>query len=297
MNLSANKNTAAPPASTKRRGRWVIGVLITLIALFLGVLGFLGYLSGIGVNGFMPPEMATAYYTPKDVIGDLGGMPVKISRHIPVMVEYDGDPGWGEKRKGPPPERTHASRLASFGAEVRYPDMATLSTPELWKEFENKRLYNHKWLALVLESGSRYPGHGFLDRRFVGMMERPYRDYALYKSLPSPIKGLELFVASGINQRTGQPWRYEYPGGDIYIHRNREGKVMTFISCTFRSGLQRYATCTQDWSMENHALGIKLTANYIPDLLPYWQDIQERVSRFVLDFKDSKAIPVLTPMH
>jgi hypothetical protein len=80
--------------------------------------------------------------------------------------------------------------------------------------------------------------------------------------------------------------RYEWFDGDIFIRRNPEGsKVTTYISCIYRSGTRRYASCTQDWGMEEHGLGIKISVNYVPDLLPQWQDIQTRVSRFVLDFK------------
>lgn len=295
MNAFSNDNPVAPTTPTKRRGRWVILFLVSLVALLVGVLVLLIYITGVGANGFMPPQMAAAYYTPKDVVGDLGGMPVTIARHMPQFVEYDGDPGWGAKRKGPPPERTHASKLASFGFDVRYPDMATLSTAELWHEFEKKPLYQHNWIRVSVESGSSYPGHGFLDRLFWRDMKEPYRDYALYKPVPSSVKGLELFVASGINRHTGQPWRYEYSGGDMYIHRNQQGKVTTYISCTFRSGLQRYSICAQNWSMEKYDLEVDLTASYAPNLLPQWQDIQAHVSRFVLDFKDPQALPTKAP--
>ena len=158
---------------------------------------------------------------------------------------------------------------------------------------KKKPLYDHKWLDLTIQSGSSYPGHGFLERLFGGTVRQPYRDYAIYKPARSSIKGLELFIASGINPHTGQPWRYEYSEGDIYIHRNYQGKVTTYISCTFRSGLQSYSTCNQDWSMEQYGLGIVLSTLYAPNLLPQWQDIQTRVSHFVLEFKDPQAAPVL----
>ncbi|MDR7094702.1 hypothetical protein [Hydrogenophaga laconesensis] len=280
-----------------RRGRWVIVLLVAMLVLFGGVLALLAYVTGAGALGFMPPQMSAAHYTPKDVVGDLGGMPVTIARHIPHLVEYDGDPGWGEKRKGPPPERTHASRLKSFGVHVRYPDMATLSSPELWSEFEKKRLYDHKWLDLTIQSGSSYPGDGYLDRGYQATIPNPERhdSSSQYEPLPSPIKGLELYAKRGVNPRTGVAHRYEWTDGDLYIHRNREGNVTTFIRCTFRSGTEHYSSCAQDWSMEGHGLGIDLRARYAPDLLPQWQDIQARVSRFVLGFRDPQAASERSP--
>ena len=272
MNAFSNDNPVAATTRAKRRGRWVILFLVSRVVLLGGVLALLIYITGVGANGFMPPQMAAAYYTPKDVVGDLGGMPVTIARHIPHMVEYDGDPGWGEKRKGPPPERTHTSKLASFGVYVRYPDMATLSTPELWHEFEKKRMYHHTWLDLMIQSGSSYPGHGFLNRRYQATIPNPEQHdvFEQYESLPSSINGLELYAKRGVNPHTGMAHRYEWSDGDLYIHRNRQGKVTTFIRCTFRSGLQRYSACAQDWSMEQYGLGIFVRARYAPNLLHQW---------------------------
>ena len=296
MNSSSENNSIATPAARpKHRGRWAIVLLLSLLTLFGGVLVLLMYITGVGWSGFMPSQMAAAYYTPKDVVGDLGGMPVTIARHIPQLVEYDGDPGWGAKRKGPAPKRTHTSKLASFGFDVRYPDMATLSTPELWHEFEKKSLYQHSWVRVSVESGSSYPEHGFLDRRYRATIPHPEKHHVFeqYEPLPTTIKGLELYAKRGVNPRTGIAYRYEGAGGDLYIHRNHQGKVTTFIRCTFRSGTHRYATCSQNWSMESYGLRIDLRTRYVPDLLPQWQDIQTRVSRFVLEFKDPQAAPVL----
>ena len=106
MTSSASTNPHRP-----RRGRWVIVLLAAMLILFGGFFALMAYVTGVGAQGFMPPQMAAAYHTPQDLVGDLGGMPVRIDRHIVRLVEYDGDPGWGEARKGPPPERTHASRL------------------------------------------------------------------------------------------------------------------------------------------------------------------------------------------
>jgi len=38
--------------------------------------------------GFQSSKMAMAQYTPKDVIGNLGGMRVRISRHCAEIVEF-----------------------------------------------------------------------------------------------------------------------------------------------------------------------------------------------------------------
>lgn len=287
-------NKALPRA---RRGRWVIGLLAAMLILFGGFLALIAYVSGVGARGFMPPPMAAAYHTPKDLVGDLGGMPVRIDRHIVRLVEYDGDPGWGEKRKGPPPERTHASRLASFGFYVRYPDMRSLDEPEMRADFERYHPImkpieyglrdTNPWLDGGIQSGSSYPGHGFLDRRFWGTDRMPVGKG--YVTEPSPIKGLELYVASGNHPYSGTPLRYEAGLNDVYVHRSPKGNVTTYIRCGYQSATQRPTWCEQTWSMESDGYGMKVNVMYRHGLLPQWQDIQAKVSQFILNFNDPTA--------
>lgn len=301
MTSTVNTNPHRP-----RRGRWVIGLLAAMLLVFGGFLALMAYVTGVGAQGFMPPQMAAAYHTPQDLVGDLGGMPVRIDRHIVRLVEYDGDPGWGPPRKGPPPERTHASRLASFSFRVRYPDMRSLDEPEMRADFERYHPIMkpveyglseiNPWLRGGIQSGSSYPGHGFLDRQFWGTDRIPVGEG--FAPEPTPIKGLELFVRSGNHLHSGAPLRYETTGGgDTYVHRDPNGRVTTYIRCVYRSGTEQLVLCEQTWSMESHDLGMVVNVMYRPGLLPQWQDIQTKVSQFVLDFKDPTvtALGPVTP--
>jgi hypothetical protein len=304
MSTTEHTNDKAP--TRPRSGRWVVVLIVTLLIIFGGFFALLARVMGVGMHGFMPPEMAAAYHTPKDVVGDLGGMPVRIDRHIVRYVEYDGDPGWGEKRKGPPPERTHASRLNSFGFYVRYPDMGSLDKPELRADFDRYHPNmtpmeyglrdKDPWLDGGIQSGSRYPGHGFLDRLYEGTIPNPDQQSIMDQMIPEPssIKGLELFVARGNAPATGKPWRYEGTG-DIYIHHDRKGKVTTYIRCSYLRGTQRYSLCTQEWSMEKHGVNIDVSVTYVPLYLPQWQNIQAKVSQFVLNFRDDKVTDASPP--
>lgn len=271
-------------------------LLSAMLLVFGGFLVLMAYVSGVRAQGFMPPQMAAAYNTAQDLVGDLGGMPVRIDRHIVRLVEYDGDPGWGEKRKGPPPERTHASRLKSFGFYVRYPDMRSLNEPEMREDYERYHPImkpmeyglrdKEPWLDGGIQSGSSYPGHGFLDRLYAALLD-PTQQAVDEKFVPepTPIKGLDLFVASGIDPRTGIPWRYESIWTDRYVHRDRQGKVITYIRCSYRRN-RTPTSCTQEWSMESNGLSMVVEVRYRHGLLPQWQDIQAKVSQFILDFKD-----------
>lgn len=47
----------------------------------------------------------------KYAIGDLGGVSVNLPREFVELIEYDGDPSWGEKIVGKKPERTYNKSL------------------------------------------------------------------------------------------------------------------------------------------------------------------------------------------
>ncbi len=188
----------------KPKKRSSLGCLWVLLLLIGGV----GYwiwryqiAQQAAMYGFQPPEMAMARYTPKDVIGDLGGLKVRIPRHYAEYVEYDGDPGWGKKREGPIPERTFDSRLSSFGISVRFPDMKGLENAELREELRRYRLNpNSPWISIGINAGEIYPSMGANARN--GLAKRlwepsPYW-WRNYERLPEDIYGLEAYVLSGL---------------------------------------------------------------------------------------------------
>lgn len=93
---------------------FILGVLL-VVSMFISQFIWRVYSFQSQWSGFEPPEMAARRFTPKDVIGDLGGMRVNIPRYCAEYVEYDGDPGFGEKRKSLP-ERLPTSKLRHRGA-------------------------------------------------------------------------------------------------------------------------------------------------------------------------------------
>ena len=161
---------SSTPTVTKKKRRpwwvWVLGFILGLVLLIAaGTVWLLIKINAAYLNGFAPWPMAVAQYTPKDVVGDLGGMKVTIPRHIPELVEYNGDPRWGEKRQGPRPQRTHDSKIASFGFDLRYPDMATLSSPELRADKKKQKTFETMWIGVTVGTGEIYPRDGALDSR------------------------------------------------------------------------------------------------------------------------------------
>lgn len=294
----------SPSRSGRNRswGRWVIAITLSAPLVFMAVLVYIVFMASLGVSGRLPIDVAAARYTPKDIVGDLGGMPVRIDRHVVHFVEYDGDPSWGEKRQGPVPERTYASPLVAFGFHVRYPDLGSLAEPEMRKDFDR---YHHPgknplpaelrnknpWIDGGVSSGSHYTGHGSMNRLYEGTIPQaqPQPEDRRLQPMPSPWRNLEMFVPKGIDPASGVPFRFKSGGGDTYFHRTPQGKVTTHINCSHLKMTRQYAVCQQTWSMEDHGLKINVRALYEPYWLPQWQDIQDKVSQYILSWRAPNA--------
>lgn len=232
---------------------------------------------------FQPPEMAMAQYSSKDVVGDLGGVPVTIPKHFAEYVEYDGDPGFGEKRLDPAPVRTHQSKLSSFRFEVRYPDMVGLSTPELRQEKRKSSIYKTMWISVSITSGEIYPGDGFLDRFTHSYISEPNTiiKYENYEKLPDLQFGLEVYAPKGIDVKTNILYRDHQNAKNIYVSRDENGKVKTVILCSNRP--VRSVLCKHRISLEPK-IKTGVDIHYRSQIMKDWKDIQESVVKVINGF-------------
>ena len=216
------------------------------------------------------------------VIGHLGGVPVAIPRPYAYFVEYDGDPNFMVPRKGPPPKRTYKSGLASFGFEIRYPDMAAL-TVQTAPEKKSETIYTSTWLRVGIASNSIYGGDRVLEAYIQGNIfrENPYPPYR-HEKLPERLYGLTGYAPIGfdISKRSGTG--ADISDKNIYFHRNREGTADAYIECS---------------NVEHAAAPCELRFNMLPEmrtqvdvgfrkgLLPHWRDIQSSVKQVILGFR------------
>ncbi|WP_420993014.1 hypothetical protein ACKI2N_022750 [Cupriavidus sp. 30B13] len=289
---------------------------LTVLAMFglLLIVGFLclkwmyawGQLSRGQGNPLFPPEMNAARDARTDfVIGDLGGVSVRIPHYFANYVEYDGDPGFGEKRKEPIPLRTYQSRLASFGFKVRFPDMAGLSSPELWGDFEKysdpywKGYYDSisPWIDVGISSGWKYPGKDFLENTVNATLEfnaerdgYPNLAYRNYGGLPRVEYGLTMYAPSGIDPATGKPYREDDYAKDLFVHRGRDGKVDVYIECTNRNLPNMKRTICDQYINLEPSMHAKISIQYPRYWLPQWQKIQRNVSDLIHSFEIEVAL-------
>jgi len=235
-------------------------------------------------NSFNPEEMAAAKYAPRDVVGDLGGVPVTIPRHFANYVEYEGDPGWGEKRQGFKPERSHQSKLVSFGYHTRFPDMAGESSPELIKDKRSQSNPDTPWISVGINTGKDYPGDNFLDRAVHATLETPNTilKYENYEKLPNKEHGLTAYAAAGIDPKTNKPYREDADAKDAFVSRDKSGQVNAFIRCSNRN--VPTPPCRHDFSLEPD-MRAKVYLSYPRGQLPRWHEMQEAIKQQILSFK------------
>ncbi len=264
--------------------KWLKRIILAILILIAPMLIFCLYIvfqtSSLS-NPFEPPEMAAAKYASRDVVGDLGGVPVNIPRHFANYVEYEGDPGWGEKRKGSKPKRTHQSKLTSFGYYTRFPDMAGESSFELVKDKSSYSIHTTPWINVGITTGNIYPGDGFLDRLAAAMINSS-SSYEQYEQLPEMEHGLTVYVAGGIDHQTNKPYREHSQAKDVFLHRDNTNRVATYIDCSNRLGGSQ--PCQHTFSLDPH-MHAKVYVQYRRTQLPHWREIQQAVTQQILGFK------------
>lgn len=287
------KNTPSRVHLKKRR---FIICLFVILAAFIGC-AFL-YIANIHKFDYRQPEMATTQHAAKTVIGNLGGIQVEIPRYYVEYVEYDSDPGFGEKRIGFFPVRTVDSKLRAFGMDVRYPDMKGLVDEGARKEKRQQSLQEDTWLYVGISAGEDYPGDGFLDRRTRNIKGDLFDDgdgefkghwnYSFQRQ-PDTQHGLDAFFLSGIDPRTGKPARESEDTHDTFVHRLPTGRVDAFIQCgrTYVPG--GVASCGMSSSLEPEA-HVEVRVRFRRDLLPKWQSIQKSVHQLLLSFEVKAAL-------
>ena len=242
---------------------------------------------GLWRDGFQPADMSSAQYTAKDVVGNLGGMKVVIPRYFAEFVEYEGDPGFGEKRKEQRPERSFDSRLESFGMDVRFPDMKGLVDWQTRQEKKRQPLAENTWLRVGVSAGQYYYGEGSLDKlsRVVLKPEEYPGDYWWnnYVRLSEDKYGLEMYVVAG-SDPDGKPARESNQTTDIYLNRDANGKVEVHITCRHAKAPHGVARCRMRFNLEPKAqVGVRVA--FRQGLLPEWQKIKASVGDLLLSFE------------
>ena len=221
------------------------------------------------------------------VVGDLGGVPVEIPADSVRLVEYNGDPDWGESFEGAVPERTYESKINSFGFDVRYTDGALYDgfVGELADEYDaQKNLPDSPWVSVSVHSGNRYHGKGSVHSIGDGTINPTYEvtPNHYYEKLPQSKYGLEVYAPPGIDNKTNTPWRENRFSKDIFIKRDENSIITTYIKCSNRD-VER-PPCTHYFDLEP-TMGLYVYVGYSRYVLKDWQQIEHVVREALLRFR------------
>ena len=219
----------------------------------------------------------------REVVGDLGGVPVRIPIEFAKSVEYDDDPAILEPRRKPVPARNFSSRLRSFGFDFRYPDMAGPSSEEARKDRAAHLPGSTFWISVGLNAGEDYHGAGSTERITSGTLGSPEpATGASYKLAAEKTCGLEAYVLTGNDARSGKPNREHSNAEDVFIGRDAAGKATTYIECSNRP--LNAAPCKQHFDLEPQ-MHAKVYLSYRRGLLCEWRGIQGATSQLISSFR------------
>jgi tRNA isopentenyl-2-thiomethyl-A-37 hydroxylase MiaE len=212
-----------------------------------------------------------------DAVGHLGGVPVAIPKEFTGFLEYDGDPGFLEKREEKKPERTFGSGIRGLGFSVRYPDMTPLNE-QIWREKHAARRHITIWMHVGVRSNSRY-GHDGPDKltRFAEITLEEAELWHHYEQQPEKFHELNVFVPVDID-----PSRSDSTDKNIYIHHMENNGIDTFIEC---SNMNHEAASCKQWFDLAPTLNADVAVVYRKGLLPRWREIQDGITRVLLNFR------------
>jgi hypothetical protein len=228
------------------------------------------------------------------VIGDLGGIPVSIPQPIARFVEYENDPHFLEKRKGPTPTRTLQSKFRAFGFEVRFPDLAFLNNEAAKEDYRKSNIYNTMWLGVGVHIDAYNNEVGL--KRMVDAIPAPgkiwtsnldgkphtWKEQHGYIRSPKPLYGLVVNEVQGYDEAK----RHKIPGNDIldaniYYHIDNKEKVDVYIKCD--NIRHDAAPCNHHFILPT-AKNTMIKVHYRIGLLPKWREIQDSVGKAILGF-------------
>ncbi|MDZ4075694.1 MAG: hypothetical protein U1E04_13195 [Hylemonella sp.] len=267
--------------NSKRRGRNYRHYFSWLLVTSISILIFATVFRGCTSSEINRSEEEIISKKEEYVIGNLGGMRVRIPRYFVENVEYNEE----ENTK----LLTFESRFRSFGIDARYPDMIGLENSGI-QEARRKEPLKNNWLRIAINSGSDYPGDGFLDRLAAGTLENFYSKkfsghwrYS-YERFEENFQGLEVWVLSMKDPRTNKPARFSEDTKDVYLHRDEKGKVAAYIECNRTYVAGGVSTCNLISDLEPKAK-VSLKVSFAFHLLPEWIEILRRSKKLLIDFE------------
>lgn len=268
--------------------RW-IGCLLILLAMPFGFLAWKNNAIGSLAFSFQSPQMALAQYAQKDVVGDLGGIKVRIPQYCAEYVEYNSDPVFGAQRKGFPPERNFESKLRSFGIDARFPEMKCKQGEEMRADYRNQFLMpNNAWVSIGINAGEIYPGVEAVNRHAVAVINSVHSPTEFwvdnYERVSERFFGLDAYVVKGVDPYSGVPARDSEKTIDKFFRFDRFGVADTYIACGKTHVPGGVSSCSMKFSMEPMAK-VLINVRFVRSRLSQWDLIRQSTIDFISGFE------------
>lgn len=219
-------------------------------------------------------------------IGDLGGVPVLIPQHFAHFVEYDGDPHFLERKKGPAPKRDFSSRLSSFGFEVRFPDMAPL-TAETMADKKASSIETTKWLEVGISSGADFGVSidVFIQRSIDNLSNNIFYKYKKIATTDFDLTGYAPINVSDEHRGYGvlvDGKVADMNDVNVYFHRRQDGIPDAYIEC---GNMHHQADrCELRFDLLP-TMRTMVSVSFRKGMLPQWGAIKSSVSQIIINFK------------
>ncbi|WP_239373041.1 hypothetical protein [Snodgrassella gandavensis] len=222
-----------------------------------------------------------------DSIGNLGGKPVSIPGGVVfTWVRYIGDPGdfdtskQAQKYQRPP--ITYQLPIEGFDFQYRLTDGAVMSYRE---QTEEDYLRDNRTL---IPQGKPFPwGHIIVynivkpnqpvnfNKAFINTQQSKKEVWHFdYIEQPQKVYGLTYFKANnGIDPSTNQPWQDNIAGPDIFISKNPQGEIKTYIKCDFTGEIQ---SCSHGFYLDSMRVIINISYDRI--YLEKWRQTEKNIA-------------------
>ena len=242
-----------------------------------------------------PDDAPKDKYGQPYIIGNLGGVPVNLPSSVVRLVEYDDSPGWDfEKlRTYNPLTRSYQSIITSFGFYFFNSDAQLLDNndPAL-RERDDKDwgidgTKSDRVGVHISFNPTLPPKYKNLDRMLAADIDKeqlsvPSPNYlGFYEKTSEQLYGLEVYANPGIDQKTGRPWRENKFSSDIFIGRDKEGHVQTYIECS--NSPVPAPSCLHHFIFPP-PINIYIKIDYVRPRLSQWEIIQNNAIKIVEDF-------------
>jgi hypothetical protein len=212
---------------------------------------------------------------PGYIVGDMGGMLVKIPLGSVFLVERDRD---AEQLKligdfGPTPKFSEKSKITSFAIYVHSKTGEVFMQRHSGQHPKNAYKFNDEWINVMVLSGVDYPPNHVLNRKVSNL----YRyKFWLPVRMKQDIAGLESYQLWD-PKPDGEGYIYT-PGfsrsKDAFWRKDKFRDVQTYIDCGTEDGSPRCRQLVDLYPKTKTALDLA----YSRHLLHEWQHI-EKVSR------------------